>query len=143
MITTPISLQDLRRRIYVMAKTDKTNRGFGWKRWSTAWFHERLGLFGDYRVLLGCARKRSWSIGHITHGAKRTGERRTGNPSAPFDEAGAGDGPLRAPRQSPTPRRSRGRAGRRTVAHPAGGQARTPVAFDPGCGRAAKSNAVS
>jgi len=25
-------------------------RGFGWKRWSTAWFHERLGLFGDYRV---------------------------------------------------------------------------------------------
>ena len=43
MITTPISLQDLRRRIYVMAKADKTNRGFGWKRWSTAWFHERLG----------------------------------------------------------------------------------------------------
>src|SRR2546426_4146590 len=102
MITTPISLQDLRRRIYVMAKTDKTNRGFGWKRWSTAWFHERLGLFGDYRVLLGCARKRSWSIGHITHGAKRTGERRTGNPSAPFDEAGAGDGLIRAPRQSST-----------------------------------------
>src|SRR2546428_1670808 len=28
MITTPISLQDLRRRIYVMAKADKTNRGF-------------------------------------------------------------------------------------------------------------------
>jgi len=25
-------------------------RGFGWKRWSTAWVHERLGLFGDYRV---------------------------------------------------------------------------------------------
>ncbi len=50
MITTPISLQDLRRRIYVMAKADKTNRGFGWKRWSTAWLHERLGLFGDYRV---------------------------------------------------------------------------------------------
>jgi RNA-directed DNA polymerase len=24
--------------------------GFGWKRWSTAWLHERLGLFGDYRV---------------------------------------------------------------------------------------------
>ena len=33
-----------------MAKADKTNRGFGRKRWSTAWFHERLGLFGDYRV---------------------------------------------------------------------------------------------
>ncbi len=25
-------------------------RGFGWKRWSTAWLHEQLGLFGDYRV---------------------------------------------------------------------------------------------
>ncbi len=25
-------------------------RGFGWKRWSTAWLHDQLGLFGDYRV---------------------------------------------------------------------------------------------
>src|SRR5262245_23568673 len=25
-------------------------RGFGWTRWSTAWLHDRLGLFGDYRV---------------------------------------------------------------------------------------------
>jgi RNA-directed DNA polymerase len=25
-------------------------RGFGWKRWSTAWLHDRLGLFGDYRI---------------------------------------------------------------------------------------------
>jgi RNA-directed DNA polymerase len=24
--------------------------GFGWKRWSTAWLHEELGLYGDYRV---------------------------------------------------------------------------------------------
>src|SRR5262245_41463628 len=24
--------------------------GFGWKRWCTAWLHDRLGLFGDYRV---------------------------------------------------------------------------------------------
>src|SRR5215510_8769374 len=24
--------------------------GFGWKRWSTAWLHDGLGLFGDYRV---------------------------------------------------------------------------------------------
>ncbi len=61
MITTPISLQDLRRRIYVMAKADKTNRGFGWKRWSTAWFHERLGLFGDYRVCYWAAHERGMS----------------------------------------------------------------------------------
>jgi len=25
-------------------------QGFGWTRWSTAWLHEELGLFGDYRV---------------------------------------------------------------------------------------------
>jgi RNA-directed DNA polymerase len=25
-------------------------RGFGWKRWSTAWLHDGLGLYGDYRV---------------------------------------------------------------------------------------------
>jgi RNA-directed DNA polymerase len=30
-------------------------RGFGWKRWSTAWLHDRLGLFGDYRVRYGAA----------------------------------------------------------------------------------------
>ncbi len=28
----------------------RNRRGFGWKRWSTAWLHTRLGLFGDYRV---------------------------------------------------------------------------------------------
>ena len=67
MTTPPISLQDLRRRIYVTAKADKTKRfwrhlmrargrrGFGWKRWSTVWLHERLGLFGDYRVRYGAA----------------------------------------------------------------------------------------
>src|SRR5213593_2008610 len=25
-------------------------RGFGWKRWSTAWLYDALGLFADYRV---------------------------------------------------------------------------------------------
>jgi Group II intron, maturase-specific domain len=78
-------------------------RGFGWKRWSTAWLHDRLGLFGDYRgPILGRARKRSWSIGHINHDTKQTGERRTRNPFAPFDEAGAGNGLRWAPRQSST-----------------------------------------
>ena len=28
----------------------RNRRGFGWKRWSTAWLHPTLGLFGDYRV---------------------------------------------------------------------------------------------
>src|SRR5262249_54146469 len=57
--------------------------------------------------VLGCARKRSPSIGLITHDAKQAGERRTGNPFAPFDEAGAGNGLLRAPRQSSTLRVNR------------------------------------
>lgn len=26
-------------------------QGFGWKRWSTEWLHEKLGLFSEYRVL--------------------------------------------------------------------------------------------
>jgi len=34
------------------------------------------------------------AIGHITLGAKPAGERRTGNPCAPFDRAGAGHGPM-------------------------------------------------
>jgi RNA-directed DNA polymerase len=25
-------------------------RGFGWKRWSTKWLHDKLGIFNDYRV---------------------------------------------------------------------------------------------
>ena len=50
-----ISLQDLRRRFYVKAKADKDwrlrgRRGFGWKRWSTAWIYRALGVFNDYRV---------------------------------------------------------------------------------------------
>jgi RNA-directed DNA polymerase len=28
----------------------RNRRGFGWKRWSTAWLHDGLGLYGDYRV---------------------------------------------------------------------------------------------
>ena len=28
----------------------RNRRGFGWKRWSTAWLSDSLGLFADYRV---------------------------------------------------------------------------------------------
>ena len=28
----------------------KKRQGFGWKKWSRSWLHERLGLYGDYRV---------------------------------------------------------------------------------------------
>src|SRR6059036_922738 len=28
----------------------RNRRGFGWKRWSTAWLYDQLGLFAEYRV---------------------------------------------------------------------------------------------
>jgi len=28
----------------------RMRQGFGWQRWSTAWIHERLGLYSDYQV---------------------------------------------------------------------------------------------
>ena len=41
MTKSPITLQELRRRIYVKAKAEKSWRflrqGFGWKRWSRRW----------------------------------------------------------------------------------------------------------
>ena len=49
MIKAPISLQDLRRRLYVNAKTERSGShrflGFGWKRWSREWLYERSGSF--------------------------------------------------------------------------------------------------
>ena len=28
----------------------RSREGFGWKRWSRTWLHERLGLYSDYAV---------------------------------------------------------------------------------------------
>ena len=50
MTKTPVSLQDLRKRIYDKAKADKTRKGFGWNRWSSQWIDRSLGLFSDYRI---------------------------------------------------------------------------------------------
>lgn len=80
MIKPSIGLQDLRRKIYLKAKSDKTwrfwglyvhvcnkmnrlpacterhlmhakkRRGFGWNRWSSAWLYNTLGLFNDYKI---------------------------------------------------------------------------------------------
>jgi len=54
MTKASINLQDLRRRIYVEAKTDKTRarkrKGFGWNRWSRKWLYQVLGLYGNYQV---------------------------------------------------------------------------------------------
>src|SRR3989441_7581581 len=125
MTTSSVSLQDLRRRIYVTAKAEFRLEEVEYRRGSM----NGSGSSETTGRLLGCARKRSWSIGHITHDAKQTGERRTGNPFAPFEAAGAGDGPMRAPRQSSTLRVSRERQVRLAGASPAGARARRPVAW--------------
>jgi len=78
--------------------------GFGWARGSTAWLHEALGLFGDYRVQYRVhAESARRLIGRITLVAKLPGKRRTGNPFAPFEVAGAGNGLVRGYRASPRP----------------------------------------
>jgi len=54
MIKPSINLQDLRRRLYVKAKTDTSwrwqRKGFGWTRWSRQWLYNTLKLFNGYKV---------------------------------------------------------------------------------------------
>ena len=45
MIKASMNLQDLRKRIFIKAKTD-----FGWNRWSRECLYEDLGLYGDYQI---------------------------------------------------------------------------------------------
>ena len=70
----------------------RKRHGFGWNRWSRAWFYDTLGLFNDYGVrIIKPESAASW-IGLITLEMKITGKRSAGNPHAAFDEAGAGNG---------------------------------------------------
>ncbi len=52
MTKSPITLQKLRRRIYVKAKAEKfwrfLRQDFGWKRRSRRWMYATLGVFTDY-----------------------------------------------------------------------------------------------
>jgi RNA-directed DNA polymerase len=56
MTKTSISLQELRRKIYKKAKTEKHWRfwkklkGFGWKLWSREDIYKKWGLYNDYRI---------------------------------------------------------------------------------------------
>jgi hypothetical protein len=48
MIKAPISPQELRRRLYRKAKSDKTHRqkrSTGWRRWSNEYLYDVLGLW--------------------------------------------------------------------------------------------------
>ena len=69
-------------------------KGFGWKRWSSEWLYDTLGLV---QRLPSCVRRsaaesRSSTIGPITLDTKQTGKPSAGNPHAGFDVAGAGNG---------------------------------------------------
>ena len=52
MTKSPITLQELRRRIYVKAKAEESWRflrqGFGWKRWSRRWMYARQRSFAFF-----------------------------------------------------------------------------------------------
>jgi hypothetical protein len=124
MTTAPISLHDLRKRIYVKAKAEPA-----WRFWGLN-THVCKGGRGDVRVSAGrggvgrgslppwgcsTATGASWDatpesapspIGHITLEAKQAGKRSAGNPHATFERAGAGNGAARPPRQPSTLRAS-------------------------------------
>jgi hypothetical protein len=68
----------------------RASAGRGGVRWGCT---RRWGCFTTTASDTGPAPESApWPIGLITLGAKRTGKRRTGNPFAPFEVAGAGDG---------------------------------------------------
>src|SRR2546428_14049685 len=98
MITTPISLQDLRRRIYVMAKADKTNRGFA----------GRGGVRRGSMNGSGSSETTESAIGLRT---KALLVDRSHNPWREADRRAAYGKSVRAPRQSSTLRVARARAG--------------------------------
>ena len=52
MIKASVSLQELRKKIYLKAKSDKTwnDMCFGWNRWSSAWLYNALSLYNDYKI---------------------------------------------------------------------------------------------
>lgn len=68
MIKTSITLQELRRKIYVKAKADKSHRfwltkkirrhlmrakgkqGFGWKQWSTKGLYAKYNIYSNFKV---------------------------------------------------------------------------------------------
>ncbi len=52
MIKASIRLQELRRKIYRKAKTEKhwELKGFGWKVWSREEIYKKWGLYNDYQI---------------------------------------------------------------------------------------------
>ena len=99
---SPTSATGWRQKVRRHLMRARNRPGLGWKRWSRRWLYGTLGLYGDYRVQYRRAPPKALptAIGPITLGVKRTGKRGAGNPHAPFDVAGAGDGPTANPKRA-------------------------------------------
>src|SRR5262245_36310903 len=68
-------------------------KGFGWKRWSSEWVYDRLGLFKRLPAAsMVSGESGPSSIGPLTLGTKQTRAPSAGNLHAGCDAAGAGDG---------------------------------------------------
>jgi hypothetical protein len=64
-------------------------KGFGWKRWSSEWLYDRLGLFNEYQsASMARCESRPGTRGPITLGTKQTGAPSAGNLHAGCDVAG-------------------------------------------------------
>ncbi len=105
MIKTPITLQELRWKIYVTAKR--------------LWVEDveyggticaaRIVQQPPNHVEQAPSESAPHLLGHITHDTKQSGEWSAGNPHAPFDVAEAGNVADRANAPALDPTRSRGR----------------------------------
>ena len=93
MTKSPITLQELRRRIYVKAKAEKS-----WRFFAPRFRLEAMDVRDCRTVRLPSsisrrfAERRPGSIGHITLRGKCAGARSAGKPHAACDVAGAGNG---------------------------------------------------
>jgi hypothetical protein len=97
MIKAPISLQDLRRKIYLKAKADSAGIGGVGPGFTTPWGYLKTTGYNTTGP-----ESTASSIGLINLQVKLAGKPGTGKPYAGFDVAGVGNGLKRVPRQSPT-----------------------------------------
>ena len=97
MIKAPISLHDLRRKIYLKAKADSTGIGGVGPGFTRLWGYS---MTTGYNIT--GPESTASLIGLINLQVKLAGKPGTGKPYAGFDVAGVGNGLKRVPRQSPT-----------------------------------------
>jgi RNA-directed DNA polymerase len=58
--------QRVEKRVRRHLARNSKRRGLGWKRWSTAWLYQDLGLFNDYRVVYWQPRPKALPAGSVS-----------------------------------------------------------------------------